>query len=582
MNLAEVKREYEQGDGGFHVVPLAAESVRQPRHAAHTHPNRKIDALHMARANQGAVRVADLRLNDSALQFGRRVARRAFCHSSVNLNQLTIIDAGSQTERHRVWISGHAISRKLKLSQRGLVQLLDKDFSIYAGASAKMPSKDDLAVALDCEERPRIALALVIQVALVPFLAKAKAPQLIGLYVRHGYFADVLLQNGLALVTGDLEDAKHGRDRNVAQSGRAANATAFAQTIENAVEFFIRQVDRSNGFDGARRKRLSALAASKSGRSVLAVKAVRLRAVDFTGWTIHSVTQSFLTETLFEPSIMVTGLDWRQQRQSGLRLRGMFKHPSESRLGLAATVGFKPTEPEGSADLQSAPLDRSGTSPLIQKSSRLLFLSFKFPNTFSLIHLVNSLVRLLRLSFLASPFLQILTPSGIGFSLLGSNSVACFVSHCDHRNLATFFKSFQDSVDTRKRVTVLRQVVGAGVKRVPYLRSRHITLTGLQHCATGVGQVGVSANYKVTHYPFDHFQRLIGSEGRYAVKQLLYLRQLVQRIRSLGIQGIKPLAHNFSALQRYLFNFFPILFSHNGGIIHAKPTRVYKIKQVWQ
>jgi hypothetical protein len=377
MNLSEVIRENKQGNSGLEIVPLTAESVRQARHSAHPHPNGQVRSFNVAGADQFAVRIADQWLHDGPFQFAGRVAGWAFRYSSVNLNQLTIINSRSEAERYSIRIGLHSVCRKLELSQRRFVQLFNKDFRIGAVTSAKVPSENYLAVAFDREECPRIALALVLRVAFVPFFTKAKAPQLIGLYVRHGYFAHMLLQNCLALVASNLEDTEHGRDRNIAQAGRAANATAFTETVENAVQLFIRQVDRPNGFDAARREGLTASAAPISRRSVLAVKAVRLRAVDVTGRTIHRITKSFLTRITVGNTMRLLALLGINGAGQVMSLRGVTSTPSDSRYELVAGIRFgrmKGCSEHPLLGLQPSAFGHSASPPLIQTSSLIYFL----------------------------------------------------------------------------------------------------------------------------------------------------------------------------------------------------------------
>src|SRR5258708_7865506 len=154
MQFAEVIAKDKQRDGGFQVFPLAGKSIRQARKSSHSHSHCQISPFDVRRANHIAVRIAEPRLNDRALQFGRRVARRAVRHSGVNLYQLTIINPRSEAQTDSVRIRGHAISRELKLSDRGLIQFFNKDFSVEAATSAKMPRENDLAMALNSKERP--------------------------------------------------------------------------------------------------------------------------------------------------------------------------------------------------------------------------------------------------------------------------------------------------------------------------------------------------------------------------------------------------------------------------------------------
>jgi hypothetical protein len=457
MNLSEVIREDKQRDGGFQVVPFAAESIRQARKSAHSHPNRKVHTLDVRRANQIGIRVAEPRLNDCAFQSARRVPRRAFCHSGVNLNQLTIVNPRSEAQANRVRISGHAIGRQLELAYRRLIQLLDKDFGINAGTASKVPREDDLAVAFDGEECVSIALALVIRVALVPLLTVDVSPQLICLNVFHGHLADVLLQNALALLASNLEDAKHGRNSHVAQPGRASHATAFAQAIQNAKELIVGQVDRLGRLAGSLREGALTIAAFESRRFVAAKVAVKIGIASTIVWTLHGITKSFLTGITVGTTMRLRALLGIYGAGQVMSLRGVRSTSSDSRLGLAATVGFKPTEPEGSAALQAAPIDRSGTSPSIQISSRLL---------------------------LCSIFQLLLLPRWLALPFIGGLPGAVRSGLC----LVGCYKTLQDRVDARQRVLLLAQVITRAFQPVSNLLRRARRLRDCQSVATGISQ----------------------------------------------------------------------------------------------
>ena len=199
MNLTEIKRENKQRDGGFQVFPFAAETVSQARQSTHSHSDGQVRSFNVASANQIAVGIADPRFNDCALQFGRRVAGRAFRHSSVNLDQLAIVNSRSETDRNGVRISGHAVSCKLKIAGGRLVQLFNEYLGVLSIATAKMPSQDQFASSLDCEKRPSIALSLVIRIPFVAFFAIAKSPKLVSLNLFSFDFTDAVLQKALAL-----------------------------------------------------------------------------------------------------------------------------------------------------------------------------------------------------------------------------------------------------------------------------------------------------------------------------------------------------------------------------------------------
>ena len=179
MPFSEIVAKDKQGDSGLQVVPLAAESVRQARQSACAHSYRKVDPFNMASANQIMIRIADPRFVDHALQFGRGVARWPFNYPSVNLDQLAIVHSRSETQANSVGISGHSVCGQLELPKRGLVQLFDEYLRVLAGPSAKVPSENEFTASIQCQERPAIALALVVRIPFIPFFAIGVAPKLV-------------------------------------------------------------------------------------------------------------------------------------------------------------------------------------------------------------------------------------------------------------------------------------------------------------------------------------------------------------------------------------------------------------------
>ena len=509
MNFTEVKREYKQRDGGFQVFPFAAETVGQAGKSAHPHPDREVGSFNVRRANHIPVRVAEPRFNDRALEFGRTVARRAVSHASVNLNQLTIVNTGAKAQANGVRVSAHAVCGQLELSRRGLIQLLNENLSINAGASAKVPSEDDLAMALDSEERPSIALALVIRVALIPFLAIAKSPQLIGLYVFHGHFADLLLQNALALLASDFQDTQDGRDRYVAQSRRAANATTLAQTIENAIEFFVRQVDRFARLNRARRERPATLAASKARRSILSVIAVRLRGIDVTSWAIHLSPASFLTQDTAGNTI------WLRPVLAST-VSGQVKSPRRVLVALSSGshVVVPATRLErvtlclvGSRSIQ---LSYAGT--IFQTSSSRLLLNTLKRRNFRY-HWLERLPAIHRLA----------------------------VSARDTRYFAALMQSFQDRVNARECVRVSRQVVALQQERVAHFYGCPILIGRLKHFAQSISKLEV-VDFAVKRSTQRFAEYGFAGQFRKACYRLLQLKNaLLDRLSfqiDIGLSGV--------------------------------------------
>lgn len=483
MNLSEVIREHKQRHGSFKVFPFAAESIRQARQSPHSHPHRQIHSFDMRRADQIAVGVADPRFNDYPLQLPRRVARRAFRHARVNLDHLTIVNPRPKAQTNRVRVSGHSVSRQLKVSRRGFVQLLNKNLSILPIPAAQMPSQDQLAIAFESKERVGIALALVVRVALAGLFAKDKAPEFVSLYVCDWHLAHALLQQLLALVASNLENAEHGPDSHVAQAGRAANATAFAQAVQNAVQLRIWQVDSLNGFARPGRERALTVTAFESGSLVAAKVAVQVGIASAFVGTFHGITKSFLTRITVGNTMRVDGL-------AGIYGAGQVKSwgsasntsPDSLFELAAATVGFEPTSPEGLADLQSAPIDLSGTSPSVrlQISLRLL-LHFRFQ--FRLICQTLSCVRD-RLVRLINPHLQtlhVLLPCRPS-PFVGSFAAAARPRDC----LASRYKPLHNCMYACQSVLLNAKVITRTLKPISNLNSGASSPGSLQGVATSI------------------------------------------------------------------------------------------------
>lgn len=454
MQFAEVKRENKQRDGCAQIVPFARKGARQSRESANARSNGQVRSFNVRRANHIGIGVAEPRFFDSALQFGRRVSRWAFSHSSVNLNQLRIIDSRSETQANSVRISGHAVTGQLKAASGRLVQLFDKDFGINASATAKMPSQDCFAVAFDGKERPRIALSFVVRVALIPFFATNKSPKLVNLYVSHGYFAEVFKHNLLALLASDFQDFQDSSDMHVTEPCGTANATTFCQAVENAIESGVRDVKSLNRLHATFRERAAALTASKAWRSILSVIAVRLRGIDVTSWTIHSDRSSFLTRFTVGTSMRLIGLGSHLQCESGYDLLGCYKQSNKSINGLAAGEGFEPSEPEGSADLQSAPIGHSGNPPLIQTSSSILFLLRTWKPKTALRPFHKSFLETGRLNTFGHCFADVIGKSASEYLRSQPRIALLPVSGLNFDNLILLFQAVKREIKRSKEVLI--------------------------------------------------------------------------------------------------------------------------------
>jgi hypothetical protein len=235
MDTAEIVVGEVQAVRGPEVLPLLRERVRQPREAAHVHPDREVLALHMAGANFRRVGVAHdwdlLRVR----YVGGTVPVLAFGIVHVNFDELCEVAAVAQCGRNRADVGLESIGADLEALATGRVaQAFDKGVRAGLAAPAQSEVQHQLGVPFDGDEAVGVADAVIVRFkrCLVAFLFLDKSPDLIALNILDGDIDDEAAHNLLAFLAGLHQDPHDGVDVQVGDALCAPQAIAFDQEPE--------------------------------------------------------------------------------------------------------------------------------------------------------------------------------------------------------------------------------------------------------------------------------------------------------------------------------------------------------------
>jgi len=160
-----------------------------------------------------------------------------------------------------------SIRGELKAACRRLIQFLSEDFGISRRAPSKMPSENQLCVALDSNKAVGIA-ALRITREVSPFLAADKAPQLVTLNLRDGHGVDYLFKDSGAFFTSENQQRKNRGVVNSGDSLDCADRAPLNKKLDNSHGLFHRSVHVAQRFFAFFRESLGALGAAVALQSV--------------------------------------------------------------------------------------------------------------------------------------------------------------------------------------------------------------------------------------------------------------------------------------------------------------------------
>lgn len=109
---------------------------------------------------------------------------------------------------------------------------------------SQMPRQDEFCVALDSDERIRIADGVYRRFvgALVAFFFLNETPKLIGFYVLHAHVANLLRKKALTALAREHQKLEDRGVMNFRQSLDTRNAVHFEQQLENHLGFLDGQV----------------------------------------------------------------------------------------------------------------------------------------------------------------------------------------------------------------------------------------------------------------------------------------------------------------------------------------------------
>jgi hypothetical protein len=235
VNANEVVMHVVQADRVSVVLDFLAECIRQSREPPHAHSHGEVLALDVARRNVPRIRVAGATERLASLYLCRAVAARGMRSLAVELDQLGVVNIGTETGLDRFKIGPVPVARDLDSVREPLREIADKFDGGCAAPIADAPGRNQFRIGADRNPRPNVAGSLrgCLGEHDVALLGIDKAPNLIKLDALAGQVAERLILIGgtrLARIDRQFVD---GIDRNVCDAARGTKAHAFDEAIED-------------------------------------------------------------------------------------------------------------------------------------------------------------------------------------------------------------------------------------------------------------------------------------------------------------------------------------------------------------
>src|SRR5258707_12297791 len=137
MDPAEIEECEPKRVGCAKVLPLFTEGVREPCHAAHTHPNRKVLSLNMRCTNAGHIGLAVDRSSHRGRHFWWSVTRCAFPIRLIYLHDGGEVHALAQAVRDAVFVGRPTVCGDLKSSASGNAKFISELHRVLCGAASE-------------------------------------------------------------------------------------------------------------------------------------------------------------------------------------------------------------------------------------------------------------------------------------------------------------------------------------------------------------------------------------------------------------------------------------------------------------
>ncbi len=244
VNAAEIVPREVKSQHRAELLPLLAESVRQPGESPHLHSHGEVRALDVRGADLGWVWVAIYGYFLAARAFGWRVARFVFGVGRVQLHELGEVNLlDSKAENHSVLVRLETVRSDLKTAGGSSRQLLGESNSIGLCAASEVPRERQFAMSLDCDEGPSVpdGAFLFSLLGLCLLFHPDVAPKLVALNFFYPKTADALRHQLIALFTSPSQQVEDGAGVDSGNSGSAANGATLDQVLQNGDGFFFGQ-----------------------------------------------------------------------------------------------------------------------------------------------------------------------------------------------------------------------------------------------------------------------------------------------------------------------------------------------------
>jgi hypothetical protein len=232
MNATEIVVREMQGNGGFQVRQLLAESVRQARQPAKLHSHGEVLPLHVASRNVACARVSDshlgYRLRDPWWGVPPFVVLPKV---SEQLHKLREVHIQPKDFRNGLGVEVEAIGGQLDLISKASVQIADETHGVCDAALSDAIGRDQFCVRIQRNENPLIAYFCAVLFANLALLLAHERPDFVALHIAAIEVAQLRIHQLFTSLANGFEQAHDGVAVEARQPFRGANRAAFKKAL---------------------------------------------------------------------------------------------------------------------------------------------------------------------------------------------------------------------------------------------------------------------------------------------------------------------------------------------------------------
>ena len=233
MNTAKIVIREVQGDSGFQVIQLLAESVCQPRQSANLHPQREVLPFHQTGRDVLRVRTTPSNLGYNLHDWPWGVPRSAVMLAIIakQLFQLREIGVSSEAFSNSCGVERIGVCGELNAVSHSLSQIPDERLRVQHCAPPNDVAGNEFRFLIQSGKNPSISeLARVILLHVASLLAD-ESPYLIDLQITTGHFLHSFIEQRLGLLSGDKKQSHNHIPVQSSEPFGRADRAALKQTL---------------------------------------------------------------------------------------------------------------------------------------------------------------------------------------------------------------------------------------------------------------------------------------------------------------------------------------------------------------